>query len=64
MLLSILFSINLLLGVFNLLPVPPLDGWAALGLALPQSYARRLAELSQRMGMLSIVGLLVAWQFF
>ena len=63
-LLSILFSLNLLLGVFNLLPVPPLDGWAALGLALPQSYARRLAELSQRMGMLSIVGLLVAWQFF
>ena len=63
-LLSILFSLNLLLGVFNLLPIPPLDGWAALGLALPQAQARRLAELSQRLGMLSIIGLLIAWQFF
>jgi Zn-dependent protease len=63
-LLSILFSLNLLLGVFNLLPIPPLDGWAALGLVLPESGARRLAELSQRMGMLSIIGLLVAWQVF
>ena len=60
---SILFSLNLLLGVFNLLPVPPLDGWSALGLLLPESGARKLAELSQRFGMFSFIGLVVAWQF-
>lgn len=62
--LSIMFSLNLLLCVFNLLPIPPLDGWGALGLILPESGARKLGELSQRLGMLSIVGLIVAWQFF
>lgn len=63
-LLSIMFSLNLLLGVFNLLPVPPLDGFSALGLILPESAARSLGELSRRFGMLSIIGLLIAWQFF
>jgi Zn-dependent protease len=61
---SILFSLNLLLAAFNLLPVPPLDGWSALGLILPESGARKLRDLSQSFGMLSIVGLLIAWQFF
>ena len=41
-LLSILFSLNVLLCVFNLLPIPPLDGWSALGLILPESGARKL----------------------
>lgn len=62
--LSIMLSLNVLLCAFNLLPVPPLDGWAALGLVLPESGARKLSEFSQRFGMLSIVGILVAWQLF
>ena len=60
--LSILLSLNVLLCAFNLLPVPPLDGWAALGLFLPESGARKLGDFSQRLGMLTVLGLVVAWQ--
>ncbi len=35
--LSILFKLNLLLFVFNLIPVPPLDGSGALALFLPKT---------------------------
>ena len=62
-LLSIMFSLNVLLGTFNLLPVPPLDGNAAIGLLLPESWARRVADLGQNRT-LALVGLLVAWKFF
>jgi Zn-dependent protease len=62
--LSIMFSLNILLGAFNLLPVPPLDGWSALGLVLPESAGRKLIELSARFGMFAVLGLLIAWQFF
>jgi Zn-dependent protease len=60
-LLSILFSLNLVLAVFNLLPLPPLDGSAAVPLVLPERWSRAwLAFLRQPM--LSWVGLLVAWK--
>jgi Zn-dependent protease len=61
--LSILFSLNLLLGTFNLLPVPPLDGHSAIGLALPQDLFRRWLELV-RSPMFSLLGLLIAWRYF
>jgi Zn-dependent protease len=62
-LLSIVFSLNVLLGTFNLLPVPPLDGNAAIGLLLPESWARRLADVGQNRTF-ALVGLLIAWKFF
>lgn len=62
-LLSIVFSLNVLLGAFNLLPVPPLDGNATLGLLLPESWARRLADVGQNRT-LALVGILLAWKFF
>jgi Zn-dependent protease len=62
-LLSILFSLNLLLGTFNLLPVPPLDGVTALGVLLPETLARRLASLGRNRAF-ALVGLLVAWELF
>ena len=62
-LLSILFSLNLLLGTFNLLPVPPLDGSSAIGLLLPENLARRLADFS-RSGTLALLGILAAWYVF
>jgi Zn-dependent protease len=63
-LLSVMFSLNLLLGVFNLLPVPPLDGFDAVGLLLPERAAQRFQALGMRMGALSMLGLLIAWKVF
>jgi Zn-dependent protease len=62
-LLSILFSLNLLLATFNLLPVPPLDGNAAIGLLLPTGWARRLADIGANRT-LALAGLLIAWKVF
>src|SRR5215831_10811986 len=42
---SILFSLNLLLGTFNLIPLPPLDGFSAIGVLLPEEAARRLQDM-------------------
>ncbi len=41
---SILFTLNLLLFVFNLLPFPPLDGSGVLSLLLPEEQARQVQE--------------------
>ena len=60
---SILFSLNLLLGTFNLLPVPPLDGHSAVGLVLPEDLFRRWLELV-RSPMFSLLGLVIAWRYF
>jgi Zn-dependent protease len=58
-----MFSLNLLLCVFNLLPLPPLDGSGALLLfAGPQSADKFLATL--RHPQLRIFGLLIAWKVF
>jgi Zn-dependent protease len=62
-LLSILFSLNLLLGAFNLLPVPPLDGSNAIGLFLSERMALRFVELG-RGPMFSLIGLVIAWRLF
>lgn len=58
--LSILFSLNVLLAVFNLMPVPPLDGNSAITLLLPESLAERFREFT-RQPMLGIFGILIAW---
>jgi Zn-dependent protease len=61
--LSILFSLNLLLFVFNLLPLPPLDGSAVLPAFLSENMARRYREFLYQ-PMISLLGLLVAWKVF
>jgi len=58
--LSWAFSLNLILFVFNLIPVPPLDGSSAIGLFISESNARRLQEW-MRQPMLAFGGLLLAW---
>jgi Zn-dependent protease len=61
--LSILFSLNLILFVFNLLPLPPLDGSAVIAMLMSDDLARRYQELL-RQPMLSMLGILVAWRVF
>jgi Zn-dependent protease len=62
--LSVFFSLNLLLGCFNLMPFPPLDGYGVLGLFTTESGALKLEEMRVRMGMFSIIGMVIAWQLF
>lgn len=59
--LSILFSLNLILAVFNLIPVPPLDGIAVLGLFLPDHWTRKVQEVMGS-GPFRLVGLFLAWR--
>jgi len=59
--LSIMFVLNLLLFLFNLLPVPPLDGASAVTLLMSEGTGRRFREFIQSWGM---VGLLLAWVLF
>jgi Zn-dependent protease len=59
-LVSLVFSLNLLLLLFNLLPVPPLDGAAALALLPGGDAAAKVLRSPQ----LRIVGLLLAWKLF
>jgi Zn-dependent protease len=62
-LLSIMFSLNLLLGLFNLLPVPPLDGHGAICLLFSEDFARRYIEITHNPS-LSMIGLVVSWKIF
>lgn len=61
--LSITFSLNLILFIFNLLPVPPLDGSGVILLFMREETARKFQRVMSR-PMLSLVGFLVAWNFF
>ena len=58
--LSILFSLNLLLALFNSIPVPPLDGRTAIGLILPADLYDKYREFT-RSPMVQMFGVLVAW---
>jgi Zn-dependent protease len=61
--LSILLVMNVFLALFNLLPLPPLDGFSVLGLVLPDQYAAPLQGFHSN-GTTSMVGLVIAWQVF
>ncbi len=61
--LSVFFSLNLLLGCFNLLPIPPLDGYGVLGLFTSEAGALKLQEMRLRLGWMSLIGMVLAWRF-
>lgn len=60
MLVSGLYAMNLLLLVLNLIPIPPLDGSAAIGLILPEGTVRRL-QIAMNQSGLALIGLLIAF---
>jgi Zn-dependent protease len=63
-LLSVVFSMNLLLAAFNLLPFPPLDGSAALPLLLSRRMSARYQEVMWSTPMIGLLGILIAWRLF
>jgi Zn-dependent protease len=60
-LLSVALSLNVLLFLFNLLPLPPLDGCGILQGLMPGTFGNMIDGL-RRNPMMSLVGLLIAWQ--
>ncbi len=60
--LSTFFTLNLLLGVFNLLPFPPLDGYGALSLFTSEEGARKLVEWRFKFRGIAILGLVLGWR--
>lgn len=61
--LSVFFSLNLLLFAFNLIPVPPLDGSGALPLLMSEQLGQKYMSLLHRSGF-AILGIFLAWKFF
>jgi Zn-dependent protease len=58
--LSIVMGLNLILGVFNLLPFPPLDGIAVVaGIAPP---VRALYQRLRAIPAMGILGVIIAWR--
>ena len=60
--LSVLFSINLILGCFNLIPLPPLDGYAIVPLVLNDRMRDKWFRLFSGGG--ALMGLIIAWVLF
>lgn len=57
-----LFLLNLVLAVFNMLPIPPLDGGRILVSILPDELAWRVARL-ERAGLFIVIGVLFLLPF-
>ncbi len=62
--LSVVFSLNLVLLILNLLPLPPLDGSGAIPLFLNESQTVRYQQFLWGNPALGWLGILVAWQLF
>lgn len=60
---SVFFTLNLVLFALNLIPLPPLDGSAAIGLLLPEHTTRRYQDALAQTGY-AWLGLLAAWWIF
>lgn len=64
---SMVTLVNLSLGIFNLLPIPPLDGFTVLRGILPFKASMRLREIEDRIqagGILSLVLILFLFSYF
>jgi Zn-dependent protease len=61
--LSVVFSLNLLLGTFNLLPVPPLDGSTAVLIFMTENRAQRYLDWIRR-NSYAMAGLFVGMALF
>ena len=62
--LSTLFSLNLVLFILNILPLPPLDGSGAMPLLLSDETARKYQMALWGNPAMSWIGIIVAWNLF
>jgi Zn-dependent protease len=61
---SVVFSLNLLLATFNLIPVPPLDGSGVAPLVVGADAGRRYQAFIRSQPAFSFLGLVLAWKLF
>jgi Zn-dependent protease len=61
--LSVFLVLNVFIGLFNLLPLPPLDGFSVVSIFLPEAHAAKWRAL-QSNPMMSMAGLVIAWRVF
>jgi len=57
-------SFNLVLGIFNLLPIPPLDGSKLFGVVLPDNTYFNFISMGSRYGMIVLLILIVTNSLF
>jgi Zn-dependent protease len=62
-LLSMIFTLNLVLTLFNILPLPPFDGGEAIVLVLSEEAARKYQAVTKNPSF-GFIGFLLAWQVF
>ena len=60
---SMLFTLNLILFILNLIPLPPLDGSGVIALFLHDDAARKYKAVISNPAF-GLIGLLLAWQVF
>jgi len=63
---ALITFVNLFLGLFNLIPFPPLDGYTALRSALPWSMSQGLANFEHQIrnaGALALILFLIAFSY-
>lgn len=63
LLLSVALNLNVLLGLFNLIPLPPLDGAGIARGLFPDTFGAVLERLSGNPA-LTMIGLLASWRIF
>lgn len=61
---GLIVLVNITLGIFNLVPVPPLDGSKLLFAIIPSRYSHIRAQLERHQLVLAIFFILFLWQFF
>jgi Zn-dependent protease len=61
--LNVIFSLNLLLFLFNLLPIPPLDGSGIVPLFISEEHSAKYLQFIRNPS-LSFLGIVVAWRVF
>jgi len=61
LLILLIVQINVILGVLNLMPVPPLDGFRIVVGILPAAYARSLAQVERQAVPIVFILILILW---